>query len=331
VAVAVAHHRDDSVETVLLNLIRGTGIRGLTGIKPRNGNVIRPLLCCDREAVLEYIEQQGLTYVTDRSNLLNEYRRNKIRLEVLPLLESIQPSVRESISRTIDHLNETEILYEKAIEEAKFRLCPGWKNGSSNTPLTISTSALEKEVASKSLLYEILSEYGFGRADCETIFKNRFGISGRIFYSHTHRLVFDRDEMVVSELPVTDVQEYMLEESQTTVREPIKLRCESFAPGNGFSISASRSVACLNAEKLLFPLLLRHPRKGDSFIPFGMHGRKLISDYCTDIKLNALEKEALWLLCSGKDIVWVIGERIDNRFRVDDSTKRIYRLTADLS
>lgn len=195
VAVAVAHHRDDSVETVLLNLIRGTGIRGLTGIKPRNGNVIRPLLCCDREAVLEYLEQQGLTYVTDRSNLLNEYRRNKIRLEVLPLLESIQPSVRESISRTMDHLSETEILYEKALDEAKRRLCPNWKAGMPPLPLRLSISALEKEVAPKSLLYEVLSEYGFGRADVETIYKNRLGLSGRVFYSHTHRLVFDRDEM----------------------------------------------------------------------------------------------------------------------------------------
>lgn len=331
VAVAVAHHRDDSVETVLLNLIRGTGIRGLTGIKPRNGNVIRPLLCCDREAVLEYLEKRGLTYVTDRSNLLNEYRRNKIRLEVLPLLESIQPSVRESISRTIDHLSETEILYEKALEEAKMRLCPDWKNGSTNLPLKISVSALDKEVASRSLLYEILSEYGFGRVDVETIHKNRMGISGRVFYSHTHRLVFDRDEIIVSELPVDDAQEYCLEESQISISEPLTIRCESFAPGNDFEISASKSVACLNAEKLLFPLLLRHPKKGDSFIPFGMHGRKLISDFCTDHKMNALEKEELWLLCSGKDIVWVVGERIDNRFRVDESTKRVYRLTADLS
>jgi tRNA(Ile)-lysidine synthase len=140
-AIAVAHHRDDSVETVLLNLIRGTGIRGLTGIKPRNGYVVRPLLCCDREAVLEYLEQRGLTYVTDRTNLLNEYRRNRIRLEVLPLLESIQPSVRESISRTIDHLKETEIIYEQALIEGKKRICPGWKESEQDLPLEISLSA----------------------------------------------------------------------------------------------------------------------------------------------------------------------------------------------
>jgi len=330
VAVAVAHHRDDSVETVLLNLIRGTGIRGLTGIKPRNGYVIRPLLCCDREAVLEYLEQKGLTYVTDRSNLLNEYRRNKIRLEVLPLLESIQPSVRESISRTMDHLSETEILYEKAIDEAKRRLCPNWKVGMPPLPLRLSISALENEVAPKSLLYEVLSEYGFGRAEVETIFKNRLGLSGRVFYSHSHRLVFDRDVMIITEMPVDEPQEYNLEEAQITLSEPISLRCERLTMVPGFEVSQNRLVACLNAEKLVYPLVLRHLRKGDSFIPFGMHGRKLISDFCTDKKMNALEKEDLWLLCSGKDIVWVVGERIDNRFRVDETTKTVCRMTVDL-
>jgi tRNA(Ile)-lysidine synthase len=330
-AVAVAHHRDDSVETVLLNLIRGTGIRGLTGIKPRNGNIVRPLLCCDREAVLEYIEQRGLNYVTDRTNQLNEYRRNKIRLEVLPLLESIQPSVRESISRTIEHLGETEILYEQAIDDAKKRLCPSWKKDAAEVPLQISISALEKENAPKSILYEILSDYGFGRADVDSIYKNRLGISGRIYLSHSHRLFFDRDCMIVSEIPVNDAQEFLIQEDQSALLEPIVLKCENIPADNETTISASKSVACLNAEKLLFPLTIRHPHKGDSFVPFGMHGRKLISDYCTDRKMNAIEKEELWLVCSGKDIVWVVGERIDNRFRIDEKTTRIYRLTADMS
>jgi tRNA(Ile)-lysidine synthase len=330
VAVAVAHHRDDSVETVLLNLIRGTGIRGLTGIKPRNGKVVRPLLCCDREDVLEYIGQRDLCYVTDRTNLLNEYRRNKIRNEVLPLLESIQPSVRESIARTMDHLGETEILYDQAIEEAKNRLCPDWKKNTLR-PLCIDLSALEAEKVPKSVLYELLSEFGFGRLDVQSVWKNRFNGSGKIYFSHTHRLVFDREYIMVSEIPVQEGTEYPLEESQTSMHEPISMRCEFVKPGKDYKISTSKSMAFLDADKLLFPLTVRHARKGDNFIPFGMHGRKLISDYCIDRKLNAMEKEALWLLCSGKDIVWVIGERIDNRFRVDESTKRVYQLSVDLA
>jgi len=330
-AVAVAHHRDDSVETVLLNLIRGTGIRGLTGIKPRNGYVVRPLLCCDREAVLEYIEQRGLSFVTDRSNLLNEYRRNKIRLDVLPLLESIQPSVRESIARTMDHLGETEILYEQAIDEAKARLCPGLKGGSLELPLRISLSALDREKAPQSVLYELLSEYGFGRVDVQSIWKNRWGTSGRVYFSHTHRLVFDRDCILVTEIPDQEVTEYTLNETQTSISEPFNLKCGFVNPGKDCKISTSKSKAFLDADKLLFPLTIRHPKKGDNFIPFGMHGRKLISDYCIDRKFNAIEKEELWLLCSGKDVVWVVGERIDNRFRVDDMTKKVYQLSIDPS
>ncbi|HET9569916.1 MAG TPA: tRNA lysidine(34) synthetase TilS [Bacteroidales bacterium] len=328
VAVAVAHHRDDSVETVLLNLIRGTGIRGLTGIKPQNGNIVRPLLCCDREDVLEYIQQRGLTFMTDRTNALNEYRRNKIRNEVLPLLESIQPSVRESIARTMDHLNETEVLYEGAIEDAKKRICPDWKKGSEST-LKISISALEHEKVPQSLLYEILSEYGFGRLDVQNIWKNRLGGSGKIYFSHSFRLVFDRDSMLVTEIPPLDEAEFPLEEGQSSLNEPFQMHCQLVHSDKNFQISTSKSKAYLDADKLLFPLIIRHPRKGDNFIPFGMHGRKLISDYCIDRKMNALEKEELWLLCSGKDVVWVIGERIDNRFRIDETTKRIFQLSVN--
>lgn len=325
VAVAVAHHRDDSVETVLLNLIRGTGIRGLTGIKPRNGNIVRPLLCCDREDVLEYIQQRGLSFVTDKTNALNEYRRNKIRNEVLPLLESIQPSVRESIGRTMDHLNETEVLYEGALEEARKRICIDWKRDS----LKISIPALEQEKVPHSLLYELLSDYGFGRLDVRNIWKNRMGGSGKVHFSHTHRLVFDREYMLVTEIPPLDEVEFPLEEGQSRLKEPFAMRCDMVKPSKDFQFSNSKSMAYLDADKLLFPLVVRHPRKGDNFIPFGMHGRKLISDYCIDRKMNALEKEELWLLCSGKDVVWVVGERIDNRFRIDETTKRIFQLSVD--
>ncbi len=329
VAIAVAHHRDDSIETALLNLIRGTGIRGLTGIKARNGNVVRPLLCCNREAVLEYIEQRGLTYVTDRTNLLNEYRRNKIRNEVLPLLESIQPSVRESIARTMEHLGETEILYEQALDEAKNRLCPKGENGS--LPLRISLSALEQETAPQSVLYELLSDYGFGRLDVQQLWKNRFNGSGKTYYSRTHRLITDRDWLLVTDIPEAGETEFSLGEMQATLERPFPLRCEFVNNVPDFRVSASRSVACLDADKLLFPLTLRHSAKGDSFIPFGMHGRKLVSDYCIDRKFSLPEKEALWVLCSGKDVVWLVGERIDNRFRVHEETKRICRLTVDLN
>jgi tRNA(Ile)-lysidine synthase len=162
------------------------------------------------------------------------------------------------------------------------------------------------------------------------MYKNRAGISGRVFYAGNHRAVFGRDKLIVTEMPINEAEEFYIESTQTHLTAPFPLTCERINPVTDFTIPSSRLVACLNAEKLVFPLVLRHPRKGDTFIPFGMHGRKLISDYCTDRKMNLMEKEQLWLVCSGKDIVWVVGERIDNRFRVDEHTTTIYRLTADI-
>jgi tRNA(Ile)-lysidine synthase len=165
--------------------------------------------------------------------------------------------------------------------------------------------------------------------DAQAIWKNRLGGSGKVYFSHSHRLVFDRDCMLVTEIPPLDEAEFPLEEGVSSLKEPFPMRCDMLKPVKDFPFSNSKSMADLDADKLLFPLVIRHPRKGDTFIPFGMHGRKLISDYCIDRKMNALEKEALWLLCSGKDVVWVVGERIDNRFRIDETTKRIYQLRVD--
>lgn len=327
-AVAVAHHRDDSIETALLNLIRGTGIRGLTGIKPRNGKVVRPMLCCNREDILEYIEQRSLTFVIDRTNMLNEYRRNKIRNEVLPLLESIQPSVRESISRTMDHLADTEVLYEQALVSAKKRVCTDWKTGM-DCDLCIQISALELESTPQSILYELISPYGFGRMDVKQIWKNRLNGSGKCYYSNAHRLVCDRDHFLVTEIPILEAAEYLVDETQSAIMYPIHLTFKMLKNDPTLVLSASKSVAYLDADKLLFPLLLRHPKNGDAFVPFGMHGHKRISDFCTDLKMSLPEKENIWLLCSGKDVVWVVGERIDNRFRVQKETKRICQLTVE--
>lgn len=323
VAIAVAHHRDDSVETVLLNLIRGTGIRGLTGIKPKNGFVVRPLLCADRETVLEYIEQRHLTYVTDRSNLLNEYRRNKIRLDVLPLLESIQPSVRTSIARSMQHLSDVETLYEQAIASAKERICLPLEG---KEVLRISVQALDAEVAAPSVLYEILSGYGFGRSDVQSIFKNRHGLSGRVYHSLGHRLIFDRAVMLVSPMQDVDAQSFWISDQELAIQKPITLTFSRVNASDQTTLVLDKHIASLDADKLQFPLELRHPKKGDSIIPYGMRGRKLISDFCTDCKMSVLEKENLWLLCSGKDVVWIVGERIDHRYRIEDATQHIYRI-----
>ena len=172
--IAVAHHKDDSVETLLLNLIRGTGINGLLGIRPKNGNIVRPLLCLDRKEITEYLQEIGQSYVTDSTNLQDEYTRNKIRLNLLPLMQEINPSVKESLLRTSEHLNDAALLYKKGIEEGKQKV---------QTEQGILISALLQEPAPETLLFEILSPLGFNSAQIKDIFTSLNGQPGKIFLS----------------------------------------------------------------------------------------------------------------------------------------------------
>ena len=186
--IAVAHHKDDSVETLLLNLIRGTGINGLLGIRPKNGNIVRPLLCLDRKEITEYLQEIGQSYVTDSTNLQDEYTRNKIRLNLLPLMQEINPSVKESLLRTSEHLNDAALLYKKGIEEGKQKV---------QTEQGILISALLQEPAPETLLFEILSPLGFNGAQIKDIFTSLNGQPGKIFLSREWRVIKDRELLLI--------------------------------------------------------------------------------------------------------------------------------------
>ena len=272
--IAVAHHRDDSVETLLLNLIRGTGINGLRGIRPKNEHIVRPLLCLDRKEIINYLNRTGQDYVTDSTNLQDEYTRNKIRLNLLPMMQEINPSVKESIFNTAEHLSEVSIIYKKSIEEATKRV---------QTAEGICIDALMQETAPETLLFEILYPLGFNAAQIRDIYR-------------------------------------ALEGQQ--VEQPL-LAMEKYSLTPDFIIPRDKEVACFDADKLLHPLSLRLWQQGDVFTPFGMKGRKKVSDYMTDRKFSLLRKEQQWVLCCGKDIIWLVGERTDNRFRIDSSTQRV--------
>lgn len=186
--IAVAHHKDDSVETLLLNLIRGTGINGLLGIRPKNGNIVRPLLCLDRKEITEYLQEIGQSYVTDSTNLQDEYTRNKIRLSLLPLMQEINPSIKESLLRTSEHLNDAALLYKKGIEEGKQKV---------QTEQGILISALLREPAPETLLFEILSPLGFNSAQIKDIFTSLNGQPGKIFLSGEWRVIKDRELLLI--------------------------------------------------------------------------------------------------------------------------------------
>lgn len=315
-AIAVAHHRDDSVETLLMNLVRGSGIRGLTGIRPKNGFVVRPLLAVSRQELLQWLAEQSYTYVTDSTNLSDVYTRNFIRLKVLPLLEEINPSVKSSIARTAEHLSAAEAIYLETIRKARQEIV--------TSDHRLSIPALMRYPAPETILYELLKPYGFTRLVADEVFLSLSKESGKLFYAPDYRLVKDREYLLVvprdqEGKPAT----YTLEAEEGVWHEPIELSCRKIVLSSGFRLEKDKRTAYLDYDKLRFPLVLRTWQEGDWFVPFGMKGRKKLSDYFSDHKFSRIQKEQTWLLCSGNDIVWIVGERSDNRFRIDERTKSV--------
>ena len=299
-AVAVAHHADDSIETLLLNLMRGTGINGLRGIRPRNGHIVRPLLCLSREDILRYLDRHGQAYVTDSTNLQDTYMRNKIRLRLLPLMQEINPSVRRSLLRTAAHLDEAATLYNIGMAEAKERVL---------RPEGILIAALLEEAEPQALLHELLHPLGFNEAQTKDIFRSLDGQAGRTFESESWRVIKDRD--------------LLLTQDKRAKSRPPRLEITETERTPGFAIPRDRLTACFDTDKLHHGLSLRLWRTGDTFVPFGMKGRKKVSDYLTDRKFSLPQKQRQWVLCCGEDIAWLVGERTDNRFRVDERTRKV--------
>ena len=305
-AIAVAHHRNDSIETFLLNLIRGTGIDGLKGIPVRNGYIIRPLLNVSREDILEYLKTLDQDYVTDSTNLQDEFMRNKIRLHILPVMKEMNPSIYESIADTSQHLSDTADIYNKSIQES----CKRVLLQNDEELKIIDIPSLLKEISPAAVLFEILYPLGFNSAQITDIFTQLEGQSGKVFTSSKWTVLHNREQL------------------QITLKE----RIQSSVPqidtyfawkDEHFKILPNPQIAYLDAENIQLPITVRKWEKGDKFVPFGMTGTKNVSDYLTDRKFSLFEKENQYVACSGEQIIWVIGERIDNRFRITEKTQRI--------
>lgn len=300
--VAVAHHKDDSVETMLLNLIRGTGINGLLGIRPKNGNVVRPLLCASRQEVVEYLHRMNQTYVTDSTNLEDEYTRNKIRLNLLPLMEEINPSVKDGLVKTASYLNDISKVYQQAIKESIDRIFI--------TPeKEISIEKLMNEPAPQALLFEVLSPLGFNSTQVEEVYGSLNGQPGKRFISSQWQVVKDRELLLIEKVKTANDKPQIIFEEVLFTKE--------------FVIPKDKNTACFDANKFKGVISIRKWEKGDYFIPFGMKGKKLVSDFMTDSKFSLLKKEQQWVLSCNDQIAWLIGERTDNRFRIDDSTQKV--------
>ena len=305
-AIAVAHHRDDSAETFLLNLLRGTGINGLQGIRPRNGYIIRPLLCLNRQEIITYLATLKQNYVTDSTNLKDTYMRNKIRLHLLPLMQQITPAAKENLLKTAVHLTDAALLYQQAVNEGRKRiLLDGGK--------AIDIKALLHEPAPNTLLFEVLHPLGFNESQIENIYRSLQSQPGKKFSTGKWTVIKDRDQLLI------------IEEQQKNIPPVLDIQTYDYTPD--FNIPHDKHSAAFDTGKLLHPLSLRLWQQGDSFVPFGMKGTKKVSDYLTDRKFSLAQKEQQWVLCCGEDIIWLVGERSDNRFRVNDATQSITIVT----
>ena len=300
--IAVAHHQDDSVETVLLNLIRGTGINGLLGIRPKNGDIVRPLLCISRKEITDYLQNAGQEYMTDSTNLQDEYTRNKIRLNLLPLMQEINPLVKEHIIDTSNYLNDVNRIYNKGIEEGKQRVIE--KGNIRIVPLL-------KEPSPEALLFEILYPLGFNAAQTKNILTMLEGQTGKQFISKDGWRVVKNRELL------------LIDKKEKQENPPFCLIKEEKEYTKDFIIPREKHIACFDTDKLIGEINLRKWQTGDIFIPFGMKGKKKVSDYLTDRKVSIIQKENQWVLCCGDKIIWIVGERTDNRFRIDEKTKKV--------
>ncbi|MFD0975826.1 tRNA lysidine(34) synthetase TilS [Salinimicrobium gaetbulicola] len=315
--IFTAHHANDNLETVLINFVRGTGLEGLTGIPERNGAILRPLLAFSREEIEEYARNSHLKWREDSSNSSVKYLRNKIRHEIIPKLEELNPKILETFEVTRNNLTESAVLVDDYISALFPRIAKEEEFGYS-----FRIKLLKTIPHLKAVLYELFKTFGF--TEWNDVYDLLDAQPGKIVYSKTHRLIKDRENLLLTTLADTEEREFEILAGEEVVMLPMG----TFQFEEVEEVSeTNENIIYLDLNKLQFPLTVRKWEQGDYFIPFGMKGKKKLSKFFKDEKLSLPQKENCWLLCSRGEIVWVIGHRADARFGVDEDTSTILKLT----
>ena len=318
--IAVAHHADDQAETFFINLLRGAGLRGLKGMLPQNGVIIRPLLWASREQIRQYAVENQIVWREDHTNAESVYLRNKIRNQLLPVFDELHPEARQGLYKSLEHLASENELYRELLNDKLAQIVEQEGETQSFPALNSKFSTLNFQ-----LLFEWLRQFGFNADQCRFIYEAIGTGIGNQYYSPTHRLVIGRSELHLSEIKEDGNDEVQVGLGEKELFSPLHLKFAQFGKFADFTIDKSRKVAQLDFDKLKFPLALRHWRHGDRFHPLGMKGSKLLSDFFVDQKFTEQQKSSVWLLTSSDgDIVWVVGWRIDDRFKVTNATKNIF-------
>ena len=317
-AIAVAHHADDSIETMLINLVRGTGLRGLTGIPAKNNKVVRPLLCCTRSEIENYLILHDVEHVEDSTNAGIDFQRNKFRNEVIPLLTEINPSVRQTLYDSLERFEGSLAIYQQAIDKIEKSIVD-----KTSGLVTMNIDLIKQQVHVPTVMFELLHPFGFSPATIEQITGQLDAESGKVFYAETYKLVKDRNSLIITIKGEQINEVFAVSLTDTRLEMPFSLTINKQSVTSGFQVSKNQNRIHVDASKLTFPLQIRKWNEGDFFYPFGMKQRKKISDFFIDTKLSLIDKEQSWLLVSGDQIVWIVGMRMDNRFRVTDQTREV--------
>jgi tRNA(Ile)-lysidine synthase len=315
--ILTAHHTDDNLETFIINLSRGTGLDGLVGIPSQNDKIIRPLLTFSRQEIENYGKENNIKWREDSSNASDKYLRNKIRHNIIPLLKELNPNFLESFQKTQNYLQESRIMVEDATIMIYQQVAKEVGNNIHFDLLKLKTLPNYK-----SYLYQWLQEFGFSAWN--DIYDLVDSQSGKIIYSNDYQLLKNRNHFILSPISKLDNEVYFVEKNQLEVKIPIKLL---FCQVQDISITNQNSIF-VDADKLSFPLTIRKWNEGDSFQPFGMNGNsKKVSKFFKDVKLSVLEKQNIWILASDNQVVWIIGLRQDERFKIENTTKQILQIT----
>ncbi|MFP4524974.1 MAG: tRNA lysidine(34) synthetase TilS [Bacteroidales bacterium] len=319
--VAVAHNKNDEVESLLINLTRGTGIRGITGIKPKQNNVIRPVLFAERKEIMEYASLHNVPFKEDSSNLSVKYSRNRIRHNIIPEFENINPRFIHTVAENIERFQSVCNIYDQWISEVKNDIVT-WENET----VYIDIEALKNYEEKNTILFEILREFTFTKEVTKEIFKSVDSDSGKCFYSQSHKLIKDRQYLIVAPLQQVEQRRYYIEKGTEQVTVPVRMTLREVEKNGDYIIPKDRNIASLDYDKLVFPLIIRKWEKGDYFKPLGLNHYKKLSDFFIDRKYSLVDKERVWLLTSGEKIVWVIGDRIDDNFKVTPYTRKVLQV-----
>lgn len=318
--ILTAHHADDNLETFLINLSRGTGLDGLTGIPDQNENVVRPLLAFSQQEIEEYAKLNNIQWREDSSNASDKYVRNKIRHHLVPLLKELNPNFISSFQKTQNYLQEAKDMVDDAAIMVYQQVAT-----QEDENISFDLIKLKKLPNYKSYLYQWLNEFGF--TAWNDIYDLVESQSGKYVLSSEYRLLKDRETLILSPVDFSpEKQEYFIDANHTVVNVPLNI---TFSPVADRTIVSNKTIF-VDSNKLQYPLLLRRWNEGDQFQPFGMDGKsKKISKFFKDEKLSLLEKENTWLLCSNNRIVWIVGHRQDERFKIENTTKNILKIQLD--